>query len=119
MESELPPKERLVAESTEGHPITQAKASSIAQAEHDMTGRGPIKGGTAATAQSLHDRQHNFFEVAGDVARKPSEKVTKEDAAKVQHFEARALGHTPGKDSFSAEVQAIADHNVQTRPADK
>ncbi|KAK4122085.1 hypothetical protein N657DRAFT_621208 [Parathielavia appendiculata] len=123
MESELPHKEQLVAESTEGYPITQAKASSIAQAEHDMTGREPIKGGPAAIAQSLHDRQQNFYEVAGEIARKPSEEVTKEDAAKVQHFEltcaqARALGHEPGKASFSAEVQAIADHNAQMRHVD-
>jgi hypothetical protein len=52
-----------------------------------MTGRGPIKGGPAATAQSQHDRQQNFFAVAGEVGRKPPEQVTKEDAAKVQHFE--------------------------------
>jgi hypothetical protein len=89
MERELPAKEQLVAESTEGLPITQSKATAIAQAERDMTRRGPIKGGPAATAQSLHDRQQNFFEVAGEVARKPSEEVTKEDAAKVKHFEVR------------------------------
>jgi hypothetical protein len=91
MESELPPKEKLAAQATEGRPITQPEASSIAHAESDMTRRGPIKGGPAATAQSLHDRQQNFFEVAGEVARKPSEKVTKEDAARVQHFEVRVL----------------------------
>jgi multidrug resistance efflux pump len=87
MESELPAKEQLAAQATEGRPITQSEASAIAHAESDMTRRGPIKGGPAATAQSLHDRQQNFFEVAGDVARKPSAEVTKEDAKKVQHFE--------------------------------
>lgn len=87
MESELPPKEQLAAQATEGHPITQPEASTIAHAESDVTRRGPIKGGPAATAQSLHDRQQNFLEVAGNIARKPSAKVTVEDAKKVQHFE--------------------------------
>lgn len=87
MESELPAKEQLAAQATSGRPITQSEASAIAHAESDMTRRGPIKGGTAATAQSLHDRQQNFYGVAGEVARKPSSEVTKEDAARVQHFE--------------------------------
>ncbi|KAG7289236.1 hypothetical protein NEMBOFW57_005601 [Staphylotrichum longicolle] len=115
MESELPAKEQLAAQATSGRPITQSEASAIAHAESDMTRRGPIKGGTAATAQSLHDRQQNFYGVAGEVARKPSSEVTKEDAARVQHFEARALGHAPGRDSLSAEVQSLADHNAQVR----
>ncbi|KAK3297296.1 uncharacterized protein B0H64DRAFT_440772 [Chaetomium fimeti] len=115
MESELPPKEQLAAQATAGRPITQPEASAIAHDEFDMTRRGPIKGGPAATAQSLHDRQQNFFEVAGDVARKPSGEVTQEDAKKVRHFEARAVGHAPGKDSLSAEVQSLADHNEQGR----
>ncbi len=87
MDSELPPRSRLTAQVIDGRPITQSEASAIAQAESDMTRRGPIKGGTAATAQSLHDRQQNFYGVAGEVARKPSEEVTREDAARVQHFE--------------------------------
>lgn len=87
MESELPGKEQLAAQATEGRPITQSEASAIAHDESDMTRRGPIKGGPAATAQSLHDRQQNFLGVAGDVARKPSGEVTREDARRVQHFE--------------------------------
>ncbi|KAJ4288286.1 hypothetical protein N0V88_007478 [Collariella sp. IMI 366227] len=113
MESELPHQEQLAAQAEDGRPITQSEASAIAHAESDMTRRGPIRGGPAATAQSLHDRQQNFLEVAGKVARKKAEEVTREDARRVQHFEARALGHAPGKDSLSAEVQSIADHNVQ------
>lgn len=87
MESELPPKEQLAAKAAEGRPITQSEASAIAHAESDMTGRGPIAGGPAATAQKLHDRQQNFLKVAGEIGRKPSEEVTQEDAAKVQRFE--------------------------------
>ena len=91
MDSELPSRSQLTEQVTSGRPITQSEASAIAQAESDMTRRGPIKGGTAATAQSLHDRQQNFYGVAGEVARKPSEEVTREDAARVQHFEVCGL----------------------------
>ncbi|KAL2020592.1 hypothetical protein VTK56DRAFT_8180 [Thermocarpiscus australiensis] len=115
MESELPPKEQLAAQAAEGRPVTQSTASAIASAESDMTGRGPIKGGPAASAQSLHDRHQNFYAAAAEVARKPADEVTKEDAARVQHFEARAAGHPPGKDSLSAEVQSIADQNTSGR----
>ncbi len=87
MESELPTKTSLESQAASGRPITQAEATAIAHAESDMTRRGSIKGGTAATAQALHDRQQNFYEVAGEVARKPSEEVTREDAARVQRFE--------------------------------
>ncbi|GAB1314627.1 hypothetical protein MFIFM68171_04837 [Madurella fahalii] len=114
MDSELPPKEQLAAQAEQGLPITQSTASAIAAAESDMTHRGPIKGGPAATAQSLHDREENFLAIAGEVARKSADQVTKDDAARVRHFETRALGHAPGKDSFSATVQLIADHNAQT-----
>jgi len=94
MDSELPTKEQLAAQATSGRPITQSEASAIAHAESDMTGRRhPIKGGTAATAQSLHDRQQNFYGVAGEVARKPSGEVTREDAARVQHFEVCSVGN--------------------------
>jgi hypothetical protein len=91
MEGELPSREQLAAQVEEGRPITQSEVSAIADAESDMTRRGPIKGATAATAQSLHDRQQNFFAAAGEVARKPSDEVTKEDAARVQHFEVGRL----------------------------
>jgi len=90
MDSELPDIEQLQMQVEEGHPITQAEASAIAHNESDMTHRGPIKGGRAAIAQSLHDRQENFLRVAGEVARKPSDQITREDAARVQHFEVRS-----------------------------
>lgn len=92
MEGELPAKEDLRERAVEGRPITQAEASRIASTESDMTGGGPIKGGPAAAAQSLHDRQQNFFEKSGEVARKPLEEITKEDAAEVQKAEVRMSG---------------------------
>ena len=57
MEAKLPDTEQLEADFTEGRPITQAEASAVASAESSITGRGPIKGGPASTAQSVHDRQ--------------------------------------------------------------
>lgn len=115
MDSELPSKEQLVAPAVDCRPITQSAAATIAATESDMTGRGPIKGGPAAPAQSLHDRQENFLAVADDVARKNAEEITTEDAAKVQRFEARALGHPVERGSFTAKVQSIADHNAQAK----
>ena len=39
----------------------------------------------------MHDRQMNFVAKAGDVARKPEEEITKEDAADIQKREVRYL----------------------------
>ena len=91
MDTEIPRREEMEERATHGHPVTQAEASHIASEESDLTGRGPIKGGVAATAQSVHDRQQNYVETAGDVARKPAEEITKEDAAKVQKAEVSVL----------------------------
>ncbi|KAK6954633.1 hypothetical protein Daesc_004600 [Daldinia eschscholtzii] len=110
MEGELPPKEELHQRAVEGHPITQTEASRLAAAETDITGFGPIKGGPAAVAQSEHDRQQNFIAKAGEVARKPADQITKEDAA-----QARALGGPPGKGSTAASVQSLADQNEKAK----
>ncbi|KAI8959035.1 hypothetical protein F5Y11DRAFT_334218 [Daldinia sp. FL1419] len=114
MEGELPSKEELHKRAVEGHPITQTEASQLAAAETDITGFGPIKGGPAAVAQSEHDRQQNFIAKAGEIARKPVNQITKEDAAQVQKAEARALGEPPGKGSTAAHVQSLADQNEKT-----
>jgi hypothetical protein len=87
MSSELPTKDQLHQQVVEGRPITQSEASAIAAAEFERSDAGPIKGGSAATAQSLHDKQQNFLEKAGEVARKYPGEVTKEDAATVQRAE--------------------------------
>ncbi|KAI0135813.1 hypothetical protein F4814DRAFT_444617 [Daldinia grandis] len=112
MEGELPPKEELHQRAVEGHPITQAEASRLAAAETDITGFGPIKGGPAAIAQSEHDRQQNFLAKAGEIARKPADQITKEDAA-----QARAFGEPPGKGSTAASVQSLADQNAKSKEA--
>ncbi|KAF0639409.1 hypothetical protein FPSE5266_08025 [Fusarium pseudograminearum] len=111
--SNLPTKDDIKAQAVDGRPITQTEAAAIASEESSLTGGGPIKGGAAATAQSMHDRQKNFLEKAGDVVRKAPTEVTKEDAAEIQRAEARAKGGPPGKGSTAADVQSVADTNAQ------
>ncbi|KAK9416371.1 putative SMP domain-containing protein [Seiridium cardinale] len=112
MTSEFPSKDQLRQQAIDGRPITQSEASAIATAEADRSDAGLVKGGSAATAQSLHDKQQNFLEKAGGAARKYPGEVTKEDAAEVQRAEARLLGERPGKGSTSAKVQSLADQNA-------
>ncbi|KAJ4129263.1 hypothetical protein NW768_007798 [Fusarium equiseti] len=106
--SNFPTKDDIKAQAVDGRPITQTEAAALASEESSLTGGGPIKGGAAATAQSMHDKQKNFLEKAGDVVRKAPTEVTKEDAA-----EARAKGGPPGKGSTAADVQSVADQNAQ------
>ncbi|KAK6077104.1 hypothetical protein SCUP234_06843 [Seiridium cupressi] len=91
MTSEFPSKDQLRQQAIDGRPITQSEASAIATAEADRSDAGLVKGGSAATAQSLHDKQQNFLEKAGGAARKYPGEVTKEDAAEVQRAEVRFL----------------------------
>ncbi|KAG9254590.1 uncharacterized protein F5Z01DRAFT_80885 [Emericellopsis atlantica] len=113
MSGQLPDKDIIQDRAVHGLPVTNDEVSHIASAESELTGTGPIKGGKAATAQSVHDKQQNFLEKAGDVARKPAEQITKEDAAEVQKAEARLIGGQPEKGSMSANLQSAADKNQQ------
>ncbi|KAJ0164904.1 hypothetical protein CTA2_12926 [Colletotrichum tanaceti] len=115
MDLQLPNKNEIREQAAEGEPITQTQASALASAETDLTGFGPIKGGTAATAQSTHDKQQNFIAKTGDVARKPAQKITREDAAAIQSAEARVLGGRPPKGSASANAQALATENEKQK----
>jgi hypothetical protein len=92
MAPEIPRKDELQERAVDGHPVTKSEVSAIAQEESDLTGRGPIKGGVAATAQSVQAKQQNYVEAAGDVSRKPTEEITKEDAAEVQKAEVSSGG---------------------------
>lgn len=83
------PKDELKTRAVEGAPLSQDEVSAIESEETDRTGFGPIKGGPAATAQSIHDKQQAFFQKAGDLARKPVGDITREDAAEVQKAEVR------------------------------
>ncbi|KAF6838253.1 seed maturation protein [Colletotrichum plurivorum] len=91
MSSLLPNKNELREQAVEGRPITQTEASTIASADK------------------------NFVAKAGDVARKPANEITKEDAAQVQSAEARVLGGRPSKGSTSADVQSLADENAKVQ----
>ncbi|KAK1967878.1 hypothetical protein LY78DRAFT_691747 [Colletotrichum sublineola] len=115
MEPQLPNKNEIREQAAAGEPVTQTEASTLASTETDLTGFGPIKGGTAATAQSVHDKQQNFIATASDVARKPAQEITKEDAAAIQSAESRALGGRPPKGSVSAKAQALATENEKQK----
>ncbi|KAF2996132.1 hypothetical protein E8E14_004000 [Neopestalotiopsis sp. 37M] len=112
MPSDLPTKDQLHQQVVDGRPITKSEVADIAHAESERSDAGPIKGGSAATAQSLHNKQQNFLEMAGEVARKYPGEITKQDAAEVQRAEARLLGERPGKGSTSAQVQSLTDQNA-------
>ncbi|KAJ5463794.1 Seed maturation protein [Penicillium sp. IBT 31633x] len=100
---------QLAAES--GQRITQADVSAISQAESALTGRGPARGGPAATAQSLAMRQMNFENKVAEVSRKPSSAISLEDADEIQATEGRAFNQPPGVGYISAQVRSIADNN--------
>lgn len=81
------PKDELKTRAAEGAPLSQDEVSAIESEETSRTGLGPVKGGPAATVQSIRDKQQTFFQKAGDLARKPVSEITKEDAAEVQKAE--------------------------------
>src|SRR3569833_846559 len=85
--SDQPTKDELLERAADGNPISQSEVDKIADTERKETGGGIAKGGAAATAQSLHDKQMHFLEVASKVADKPATEVTQKDAADVQHAE--------------------------------
>ena len=107
---EYPNKHDVQERAAAGQPISQEEVSSLEREERDMTGWGPVPGGTAgmspnlyssprrsetpahnplATAQSLHDRQMNFIAKEAELARKPADDITKDDAAEIQKLEVR------------------------------
>ncbi|KAJ5937587.1 hypothetical protein N7454_003929 [Penicillium verhagenii] len=94
-----------------GQRITPADVSMISHAESVLTGRGPLRGGPAATAQSLAMRQMNFDAQLDEVSRKPQSHITHEDAREMQATEGRAFGRPPGRGSVSEQVRSIADRN--------
>ncbi|KKA18171.1 hypothetical protein T310_7887 [Rasamsonia emersonii CBS 393.64] len=103
-----------------GQRITSADVSAIAQAESEMTGRGPVKGGPAATAHSLASKQMNFDAKVDELASKPQSHITRKDARDIQSAEShlpsgglqgRAFNTPPGPASISAQVRSIADRN--------
>ncbi|KAJ5729698.1 uncharacterized protein N7483_004206 [Penicillium malachiteum] len=94
-----------------GQRITPGDVSTISHAESQLTGRGPLRGGPAAVAQSLAMRQMNFDTKFEEVSRKPQSHITHEDAREMQAAEGRAFGRPPGRGSVSEQVRSIADRN--------
>ncbi|KAJ6134730.1 hypothetical protein N7523_001052 [Penicillium sp. IBT 18751x] len=94
-----------------GQRITREDVSVISHAESALTGRGPLRGGPAALAQSLAMRQMNFDHKVDEVSRKPQSHITQNDARAIQSIEGRAFNRPPGIGSVTAQVWTIANRN--------
>lgn len=112
MTFEIPSVSELKHAAETGQRITPADVSTISQAESELTGRGPVRGGPAgsltrdhsschaseykklivdvATAQSIAMRQMNFDTKVDEVSRKPSIDITQRDAREMQSTEVRS-----------------------------
>ncbi|EPS31614.1 hypothetical protein PDE_06569 [Penicillium oxalicum 114-2] len=124
MNLDLPSVAELRQAAEAGQRITSDDVSAISQVENRLTGRGPVRGGPAATAQSIAMRQMNFDSTVEEIARKPPNLITQDDARVVQSMEGRAFNRPPGADSISAQVRSIANRNdfyqlpaIPTEPA--
>ncbi|KAH8690606.1 hypothetical protein BGW36DRAFT_389041 [Talaromyces proteolyticus] len=111
MSNDLPTVNEIKRAVVAGQRITPEDVSQIAQAENELTGRGPIKGGPAATAHSLSSKQMNFEAKLDELAHKPPSHITQEDAREMQSAEGRAFNAPPGAASVSAQVRSLADRN--------
>jgi len=116
MESQLPTKEQIVAQATE-RPITQAEASDLTSAESNLTGRGPVRGGPAATAQSLRDQQRAL---ASSKEKLPATEqleadfnegrpITQTEASAIASTESSITGHGPMKGGPGSTAQSVHD----------
>ncbi|KAJ5581297.1 hypothetical protein N7450_007598 [Penicillium hetheringtonii] len=135
MTFDIPSVSELKHAAETGQRITPADVSTISQAESELTGRGPVRGGPAgnfdpsllkrygseleklnvnvATAQSIAMRQMNFDTKVDEVSRKPSIDITQRDAREIQSTEGRAFHRAPGFGSISAQVRTIANQNEE------
>ncbi|EAW14387.1 uncharacterized protein ACLA_074240 [Aspergillus clavatus NRRL 1] len=124
MSFDLPSVDEIKRSAEVGQRITPEDVSVIAQAESELTGKGPIRGGPAAmknpdsavltkpaTAQSLAMRQMNFDTKLDEISRKPQSHITQEDAREIQATEGRAFNKPPGAGSVAAQVRSIANRN--------
>ncbi|KAF3391694.1 hypothetical protein F1880_007919 [Penicillium rolfsii] len=111
MNLDLPTVAELKQAAESGQRITAQDVSAISQVENRLTGRGPVRGGPAATAQSIAMKQMNFDSTIEEVSRKPQSLITQDDARMVQSTEGRAFNRPPGIGSISAQVRSIANRN--------
>lgn len=120
MESRLPTKEEIVAKANE-RPITQAEASDLTSAESNITGRGPAKGGPAATAQSLRDSQRGLAPTEGklpDTRQLEADfaegrPVTQTEASAIASTESSTTGRGPSRGGPGATAQSVHDRQQQ------
>ncbi|KAB5559724.1 hypothetical protein GE09DRAFT_1235999 [Coniochaeta sp. 2T2.1] len=111
----LPTKDDLHFKAIAGEKVEESLVDELKKAEAPGGGNPPA-GGVAATAQSIHDRQENAKHVAEEITSKPEAEITKEDASRMTSAESRAMGGIrPPKDTISAHVQSVADHNAQSQ----
>lgn len=87
MSSDLPSIDALKRAVESGQRITPEDVSVISQTESELTGGGPVQGGPAAIAQSLAMRQMSFDEKLDELAHKPQNRITQEDARELQELE--------------------------------
>jgi len=116
MESQLPTKQEVIAQATE-RPITQAEASDLTSTESNLTGRGPVKGGPAATAQSLRDQQRTLAtsreklpateQLAADF--NEGRPITQTEASAIASTESSITGHGPMKGGPASTAQSVHD----------
>ncbi|RAO73828.1 uncharacterized protein BHQ10_009840 [Talaromyces amestolkiae] len=108
---DLPSVNEIKRAAAAGQRFTSEDVSIIAQAESELTGGGPVKGGPAATAHSLASKQMNFDAKFDELSHKPPSHITQDDARQLQSAEGRAFNAPPGVASVSAQVRSIADRN--------
>ncbi|KAJ5183931.1 hypothetical protein N7492_001547 [Penicillium capsulatum] len=111
MSIDIPSVAELHQAAESGQRITPEDVSVISHAESEYTGRGPVRGGPAATAQSIAMRQMNFEAKLDEVARKPQSQITLDDAQDIQSSESRAFERRPRIGSVSDQVWSIANRN--------
>ncbi|OKL62876.1 hypothetical protein UA08_01832 [Talaromyces atroroseus] len=92
---DLPTVNEIKRAATAGQRFTPEDVSSIAQAESELTGGGPM----------------NFDARLDALAQKPPSHITQEDARQIQSAEGRAFNSPPGPASVSAQIRSIADRN--------
>ncbi|KAJ5675289.1 uncharacterized protein N7477_005223 [Penicillium maclennaniae] len=107
MNYDLPSVTELKQAVESGQRITREDVSVISHAESALTGRGPLRGGPAALAQSLAMRQMNFDNKVDEVSRKPQSHITQNDARAIQSIEGRAFNRPPGIGSVTAQWRQI------------
>src|SRR2546421_1115328 len=95
MAQNLPNEQELKDRAAAGIPLSREEVADITRAEQDVAGQ-TVRGGPAATAQSLYTKQQDFFKKTSNVMSQPVEQITKEEANQVESAEVRSSWPLPG-----------------------